>query len=254
MGPCEWPTIGCGDCDALAELEDAQDGRVTADQVREMAVEFLWAVTGRKFGLCPVDVRPVRNCGPSTWRGPAWGPALVGGQWYNLGCGSCADACGCENPGVVLPGPVHEVRSVTIDGQTLPDGAYRVDSRAVLVRTDGGSWPTVQDLDAPTGSPGTWQIDYLRGVPVPTGGQIAAGVLACELAKAICGRRDCQLPQRVQTVTRDGMSLTMLDPFLGDDGQTGIWVIDSWVQSQVKAPRPLRAFSPDARPSPMRTV
>lgn len=254
MGPCEWPVVGCGDCDALNELETPQDGRVSADQIREFATGFLWAVTGRKFGVCPVSVRPVARCGPSTWNDPvgAWEPALIGGEWHNLTCGACSGQCGCDAPGVVLPGPVSEVTQVTIDGVTVDPSEYRIDSRAVLVREDG-AWPTTQDLDLPAGAPGTWQIDYLRGVPVPTGGQVAAGLLACELAKAVCGRRDCQLPQRVQSVTRDGMSLTMLDPFDGfTDGQTGIWAIDAWVSSQVKAPRPLRVFSPDYRPAPMR--
>jgi hypothetical protein len=101
-------------------------------------------------------------------------------------------------------------------------------------------------MGAPAGGPNTWQVDYLLGQPVPIGGQIAAGVLACELAKAACSDGSCQLPQRIQTITRQGVTIAMIDSF--DDvshGATGIWIIDSWVSSIVNTPVPSRVYSPD---------
>jgi hypothetical protein len=54
----------------------------------------------------------------------------------------------------------------------------------------------------------------------------AAAILACELVKAHLGV-DCALPARVQTLTRQGMSMAILDPqeFLAF-GRTGLYEVD----------------------------
>jgi hypothetical protein len=103
-------------------------------------------------------------------------------------------------------------------------------------------------MDAPLGSENTWSVTYQQGKPVPVGGQIAAGLLACELAKAACGDKSCGLPQRVQSITRQGVTVAVLDAFDDiDTGHTGIWLIDSWVASVTKRPRRWRVLSPDRR-------
>jgi hypothetical protein len=281
-GPCDWPTVGCDDCTDLSALADVPvddagegegEGETTsvADLIVATATEYLWRWTGRAFGLCEVEVRPCRqDClgDPTTYEGwagrpdpylPTHGdrapftPALIAGAWRNISCGRCGDLCGCSETSVVrLPPPVYDVVDVTIDGDTLDPSAYRVDNRAALIRTDGGRWPTCQNLAAPAGDPDTWSVRYRWGAPVPIGGQVAAGKLACELAKAFCGSGDCQLPERVQTVTREGVTVGFLDAFDGlDDGRTGIWLVDSWVASIRRAPRRSAVYSPDStrRPS-----
>jgi len=143
---------------------------------------------------------------------------------------------------------------VLIDGAILDPKAYRVDNYSLLVRTDGGAWPACQDMAAAPTAENTFQISYLYGMPVPIGGQIAAGVLACELAKGATGDRSCMLPQRVQTIARQGVTVTMLDTF--DDvakGRTGIWLVDSWVSSVTRPPRGGRVFSVDI-PNPRNRV
>jgi hypothetical protein len=138
---------------------------------------------------------------------------------------------------------------VQIDGEVLDPSAYRVDNGRLLVRQDGGRWPTCQDMGAALGEDDTWGITYDKGYPVPAGGQIAAGLLANELAKAACNDRSCGLPQRVQTVTRQGVTIAVLDAFDDiDEGHTGIWLIDSWVASVVRRPRRMRVLSPDRMP------
>ena len=98
----------------------------------------------------------------------------------------------------------------------------------------------------PTTAPGTFSIAYDYGREVPIGGQLAAGVLACELAKAACRDSSCALPQRIQSITRQGVTVAVLDAFDDiDSGHTGIWLIDSWVSSIVKPLRPGRICSPD---------
>lgn len=259
--PCGWPLLYC----TPAAVEEGQDQPETgcthlealdADlraAVVSMATAHLWRWTGQVYGLCEVTVRPSRVCPPgSTYRGvprSGWTPVLIAGQWRNIGCGSCLSLCGCDHvPTVVLPHPVHQVHEVQIDGVILDPTAYRVDARRRLVRQDGGEWPAVQDLSRPAGDEGTWTVRFDWGAPVPPEGQLAAGLLACELAKAVCSADECRLPQRVQTVTREGVTVGILDPFDGlDQGATGLWTVDAWVASVTRSPARSRVYSPDRR-------
>jgi hypothetical protein len=272
--PCDWPALDCRDCTSLAELEDVvvgegegeDEGRTLAELVLEAATGYLWNWTGKRFGLCEVEVRPCRQDCPTDWStyyGPgtrdrfvpstgAWPfhPAQVGGVWRNLTCGACGDQCSCEHVSAIrLPGPVDSIVEVLIDGEVLDPAAYRVDDRRTLIRQDGADWPRCQDLSAPSGEPGTWSVRYRWGVPVPVGGQIAAGVLACEMAKALCGSNDCGLPQRItQSVTREGLSVAVFDPFdTLESGRTGLWLVDSWVASITHAPQRSTVTVPRAR-------
>lgn len=263
MAPCTWPISysSCGSCAAL-------DGMSPEDRaaVEEAAVEYLWNWTLRVFGVCPVVVRPCRSeCAgrPSTFwgygpygsggmadpYGPWPNPQLVDGLWTNVSCGFCAGACSCDGDRLrtlALPGPVTAVSEVLVDGVVLDPSAYRVDNRSLLVRLDGGVWPVCQDMTLPPSEVGTFRISYSRGAEVPVGGQVAAGVLACELAKAWCRDATCALPQRVQTVTRQGVTVAMIDNGEGiEKGQTGIWIIDSWVSSITNPVRPSTVLSPD---------
>lgn len=244
---CEWPVdyAECGPCDALTSLPASGIWRF-----EDMATEYLHLFTQMQFGLCEVTIRPCRqDCyeGISTYGiqpgvggSSRWQPALVGGKWYNLGCGGgCRDNCGCGAYGssMTFDQPVWDILRVEINGVTLDPSAYRVDNRRLLVRQDGQQWPYCQNMSRPLGQEDTWAVTYRVGAPVPIGGQIAAGKLACELAKAACGAGSCELPQRWQTITRQGVTISAaLDTFQGlDEGKTGIWLIDAWVASVTRA-------------------
>jgi hypothetical protein len=243
--PCDWPVDYCNDGSLPAPLDAMDAARV--QRYERMAVDYLWSWTRQQFGTCTVALRPCRQpChGGITGNRSPFTPALIGGRWFNLACGSCGDQCGCSYVStVVLPGPVGAIEQILIDGAVLDASKYRLDGR-YLIRTDGELWPTCQDLAAATTEDGTWEITYTLGIPVPTGGQIAAGVLARELAKAACGDTSCALPRRIQSITRQGVAIVM-DSF--EDlakGGTGIWLIDSWVSSVTAAPAPARVYSPD---------
>lgn len=259
--PCDWPVdysaCGGGLPEPLASLPAS--GVATFE---EMAATYLWDWTGRKYGQCEVTLRPCRqDCweGRSTFWGGSGGPlrgglpftpALIRGQWYNLGCGTCGDTCGCGSTQALrLPGPIASVGEVQIDGTVLDPAAYRVDNGRFLVRQDGDLWPTCQDMNLVLGQPDTWGVTYTKGYAVPKGGQVAAGLLANELAKAACNDKTCGLPRRVQSITRQGVTVAVLDAFDDiDEGHTGIWLIDSWVASVVRRPRRMRVLSPDRRP------
>jgi len=254
----------------------------------DFATGILWRLSGRQFpGECPRLVRPCfgDNCGCGMqgwlqwpmggWSFWVWDQAAVGwafpslpyrvdGQWFNLGQGCCGG--GCNLDGVTLPAPVGDVIQVVIDGVVLPPTAYRVEGYLRVVRTDGGHWPCTNNravdsspyVGPPDGSKvGTWQIEYTYGRGPEKDGKIACARFACEIAKFLCNSDDCQLPQRVKNVVREGVTMDFMDPltFL-DDGKTGVYETDLWLQSvnpdrlqrratirRLDAPRPFHGFT-----------
>jgi len=261
---CEWPAVYPDDtpCNALASLPASGQARF-----EQMAAEYLWRYTGRQFGQCEGVIRPCRqDCfeGVSTYGsdsrvGSPWQPTLIGGRWFNVGCGGgCADTCGCGSWGSVLrfETPVTEVVAVEVDGVLLDPSAYRVDGYRLLVRQDGGRWPYCQNMSLPLGTEGTWAVTVKIGAPVPIGGQVAAGKLACQLALAASGAKECELPQRWQTITRQGVTIAAgLDAFDDlDAGKTGIWLIDSWVASVTKPDIGFSVAVPNLRTAGRRTT
>lgn len=220
-----------------------------------IATDVLWALTGRVFGFTECTVRPC--FGPrdgSTYRGSEgardgyWWPGLINQTWAVGGCG-CTSGCRCVGPSeVALPGPVHEIVRVLVDGQEVASTAYRIRNSRWLIRTDGGQWPQQQDLTAPDDGAGAFTVRYLQGLEVPTAGQLAAGDLAVEFLKARTGGR-CKLPDRAISVSRQGVDIQMVDAqVLFEQGLTGIASVDQWIASvnpsKVKS-RP-RVFSPDS--------
>ena len=242
--PCLWPLswVACSDTDALDSLTEYE-----REAVEAMAVDYLTSWTQGVFGTCPVVWRPCRQrCfgGP----GSMYLPLSFGGRSYAGGCGVCGDSCSCFNtPTLRLVGPVASIDSVTIDGVALDADAYRLYSGNLLSRVDGGAWPTCQDMSAPPGQEGSFVISYQHGNPVPIGGQIAAGLLAVEMAKALCNDTECQLPLQVQQISRQGITISLMRDFnqLMANGQTGIWLVDSWMASVMQPRRPSRVYSPD---------
>lgn len=253
MAPCDWP-VEPSCCPAWDTADPDLRARVSA-----VATEILWALSGRRFGVCPITVRPCRTpCvgGLAPAFGPYYGggsftPTLLDGAWVN-GCGTCTSDCSCgELCEVVLPGPVDSVIEVTVDGLAIPPADYLVhDHRALVRREAGACWPTCQDLAAPPTDPGTFAVTYGLGIPVPAAGLYAAEVYACELVKA-CTDGPCRLPRRVTSVTRQGVTWALLDPmeFLAD-GLTGLYEVDAWIKAVNPAGLAVgaRVHSPDRRP------
>lgn len=215
---------------------------VTGDAVM-MASEVLWALTARRFGLCTVTIRPCRReCFSAVWGsyGNWWEygtyptPALIGGSWFNITCGSCDDGCSCTRVSdVMLPGPVYEVGAVRVDGVVLTKNVdYRLDDYRRLVRLGGEEWPLCNDLNLDDSQPGTWSVTFSQGEPVPRLGRIAVGILATEFAKLLICDSSCALPKPVQSLSRQGINLTFLDPNeVFADGRTGLYVPDMFIST-----------------------
>lgn len=225
------------------------------------AIEILHALTGRRFGACPVTVRP---CGPRCrevggwwtypvrtdgWVGGSPGgvlaPFIRDGAWFNCGCNG---GCSCRaTEELWLPGPVASVGEVQVGPDVLDPTAYRIDNGDTLVRVDGGRWPECQDMDGSLGDPNTLFVTYSKGLDVPLGGQIAAGMLAGEFAKA-CTGQPCGLPGALSSLSRQGVEVQMIDPTnLLESGLTGIQHVDLWIRAVNPARKSgrSRVWSPD---------
>ncbi|MFJ9029814.1 hypothetical protein ACIRQP_15025 [Streptomyces sp. NPDC102274] len=241
MPACDW-TLNTSCCPAWSGYDEAVQAAATA-----WAMGILDSLTGHQFGQCPVTVRP---CGPkcANWGGymtfpvtrdgylrgngmPWMLPYIDGaGAWRNCTCaGTCSCRARCEVP---LPGPVEAVDEVRVDGLVLDPSAYRVDNGSLLVRTDGECWPQCQDMGLPVTAEGAFAVTYRRGLPLPPAGQIAAGELACEFAKACAGDSSCALPQQLQSLSRQGINVQVVDPqAVLSEGMTGIANVDLWIRS-----------------------
>lgn len=232
--PCSpWTPIWCKD---LLPETAAISGAAL-----EAATHILWAKSGRQYDECSVTWRPCRkDCWDGGWPfasswneyGTSWPhPYTYNGQWFNLGCGGCVGTCSCTALQMVaLPDPVASITSVKIDGATLPASGYTVYDYRTLLRVDGGLWPICNDLNKPSTAVGTWEITATVGVAVPTLGKMAVGELAYELALACVGNRNCALPSAVQSIVRQGVSMTFLDPNeMFADGKLGLRLCDLFI-------------------------
>lgn len=219
-----------GPCEAW-ELECATFPEGTTPELEAVAsmaaTEALWMRTKQQFGTCAVTLRPCRKeCFPAWpwvpstgWNdlsGGVWPwpqPALVGGNWINIACGSCTSGCSCSTVSEVrLPYPVNSIVEVKVDGVVLPSSAYRVDNFNLLVRLDGQDWPRCNDLNLGDDQPGTWSVTARYGDDVPQLGKLAAGQLAVEIAKRCVGAGGCVLPTgTVQQVSRQGVTKVFFD-------------------------------------------
>jgi hypothetical protein len=215
FGPCA-PWTPTWTCDIAAIAGAAA---VTGVAV-EIASEVLYLLTAQRFDQCSVTIRPCRQeCVNSfgaigTWwqYGTYPRPYWWNGTWYNLTCGSgCpSNSCSCVTiDEVTLPGPV-DVTQVKVDGVILVEGVnYRVDDYRKVVRIDGVLWPFCQDLSKADTEVGTWSMTVTFGEPVPALGSLAVGELALEIVKYLTCAADCQLPQGVVDISRQGVSMTI---------------------------------------------
>jgi hypothetical protein len=248
-GPCGW-VVNTDICTTWANASAPVQAWAVG-----VASLVLWSATGRQYSSCPSTVRP---CWPrqeplyQTWpvgydgegywglRGAVGSVVLIGG-----GCG-CSASCACSPSQVALPGPVQSVTSVQVDGVTLDPSGYLLQGN-YLVRASGSEWPSSQNLALPLGQPDTWGVTYVVGVAPPPALLDAAGIYACELAKGRTGG-NCQLPNRVQSVSRQGVEIQYVDTndYL-DKGLTGLADVDAVIRALNPAglAAPLRVLSPD---------
>lgn len=214
-----WPV----DLECCAEFGD-YDGLVQ-DRAIAMATRAMRSLTGWRVGGCPITVRPCpTGCLVYGAVYGGWQPQNWNGTWSNCGCGG-----GCIHNPLALDPPVGEVTSVKIDGVELDTDEYRVVDGNKLIRSDGQPWPGIQNLGLPDTEVGTWSVTYYNGLAVDALGAYAAGIMACEFAKACSGAK-CRLPSNVTEIVRQGITMTIL-PGTFPGGVTGIREVDAYVRT-----------------------
>lgn len=240
------------------------------DLALRLAAFTMYSLTGRQFGTVTLTLRPcnapmlpplyqvypVNLINPwGTDEGNSYYPLYINnGVWHNAGCrglNCCGATCEVELPRTV------SITSVLVDNATVDPSAYRVDNWSLLVRTDGACWPQCQDFDKNPGSgvTNTFVVTGVFGRTVPTEALDAAGILACELAKAIAGQ-PCRLPQRMQSLSRSGVSVQFpsVNTYL-DRGLTGLNEVDQVVVqfNPGRLAQSPKVFSVDLSPSRIKT-
>ena len=193
---CDWGDV----LNTCPEIEELDDETLLPQGVRNAILERVtWTLYmldgGRYPGICTTTRSLCRGCRRIR--------------------GFC---CCAEGDSIDLRGrfPIFDVWDVTIDDVVIDRSLYRVRNSRYLVRTDDEHWPSCT----------TWSATWAFGRNPPVGLKFAAAVFAREIAKSCLGL-DCALPERVTSVTREGMSYVILDSqkFI-DEGRTGIYDVD----------------------------
>jgi hypothetical protein len=231
-----------------ADLDLAYQSSLYADEACRMASTTLWAMSGRKFnGTTTVTERYVTVVNSFRYQGGSakdFYPHMVGGRIFNVPTEDWNDSA-YQSDGtsslsrIKLRGrpvtKVHLVRS-GYDGSVIPEDKYYIAEHSTLIAYKGVPWP-----------PGNIEVTYTYGQQPPTSGRMAAKVMAQELINAWSGDT-CALPDRITSVTRQGVSYTVLDSqdFL-ENMRTGVYLIDLFIKTTnpAGALAPAKVFSPD---------
>jgi hypothetical protein len=237
-----WTTVE--DLGSYADSDYAYDACKTASYI-------LWSLSGRKFsGITTVTERYVSQFDPyfrTAGSGYKYLPTLIEGNVQNLPVGRDLRVYGNDYLGdgtssrsrIRLRGrkviKIHTVRDSS--GNVVDPSKYYLADHSTLYASASTSW-----------NPFNIEITYTYGTPPPSAGRAAAKLLATELVKMYEGDDTCALPQRVTSVSRQGVSYTILDSqdFL-ENQRTGIYAVDLFLKSAnpSKAVARARVFTPD---------
>jgi len=251
---CPWPAdTTC--CSEWASYDPAVQTRAIA-----LASATLARLTAYRVTNCTVVVRPCKASVACTYSMPRftsyYGDYSYYRPWINES-GSWVNSCNCLRDcsctvlcEVRLPAPVGRVDAVKVNGAVIPTTNYRLDGdRLIWTGATACPWPTCQNLNLPDTAADSFSVTYVNG-PAPDGmGAYAAGVLACEFAKACSGGK-CRLPSGVTAVVRQGVTLN-LETGAFPSGFTGIREVDTYIalwnpkgRTQISS-----VWSPDLSPS-----
>ena len=191
-------------CEAFATSDDfiaaeCDCGELTPSEITDLLEDasdlLAFMSNGRVVGRCTTTLRPCRNsvCG---W----WFPDRIWPVW-------AADNCCCGVDELPLVTPIVSVNLITIDGEVLPSGDYKIIDGSKLVRTDGGSWPGCQDVGLDSSEAGTFAVNYTFGRRIPVFAKMAAVELACSLSKGVTPTGRQVLPPNTTYATHQGVQM-----------------------------------------------
>jgi len=109
---------------------------------------------------------------------------------------------------------VDAVKEIDADGVAFEwdTDAWRFDRPDRLVKQDiddsTGAWFPTQDAARPLSWPGQWWIEATIGIAPPADVLMAAEFLAGELLLAHTDPERCSLPDRIQSITRQGVTMS----------------------------------------------
>lgn len=159
-------------------------------------------------------------------------PALIYGNMYNLP--KLTDG---QRELRLRHTPVRSVSSVSYMGRELDPSEYTLRNSSYLVQKNALPWilNPIQELT----------VTYSYGTPPPSAGRRAAIRLANEIILFEKGSSMCALPERISSVSRQGVSYTIMDPqeFISN-GKVGIYEIDLFLAAvnPVKAKKRPKVF------------
>ena len=231
---------------STSELGDYSDTEFSYDAAKA-ASYLLWVLSGRKYtGVTTVTERYV--CASRTYQyGPASGTytaRLIDGDVHNLPMSRFDFYDDMTSDGLAVASrlrlrgrPVSKIHAIRDRaGNVIDPNRYYLVDHSTIQPVPGVPW-----------LPCNIEVTYSYGVEPPTMGKAAARMLAIEFARLWAGE-DCNLPQRVTSISRQGVSYTVLDPqgFV-DELRTGIYAIDLFLKAvnPDKAKNKARVFSPD---------
>lgn len=222
----------------------AQSSSEFAYDAAKTASYLLWALSGRKWSGVTTLTEIYRYndyTGERTFLGPqSLAPAVE-----PMGSATSLAWVRVSPTRIRLRGtPVREVTEVRAmvrglteePGEVIEPSHYTLNDAATL----DFNYNVVTDLS----------ITYKFGTPPPLAGEMAARQLAMEFAMAWDSDENCSLPARVTSISRQGVSYTILDnqAFI-DDLKTGVYAVDLFLKTANpdKARARAKVFSPDLR-------
>lgn len=214
-----------------------------------LASEIMYYWLGRQFrGECQITFRPKVSCGCGWWWWNGYRPVATWGDSSSGGGTANNCTCGGHVPQVDLGVyPVTSIDAVRINGVDLNPDLFHIDEYRFLVADNGNTFPTMQNLFSVPGAAGdaapewVFEVTVNYGQPVPMLAKRAAARLACELIKDGCLDIPCQLPARVISYVRQGISAQVQSSQdILNQGLIGILEIDL----------ALRAYNPSHLQSP----
>lgn len=182
--------------------------------------QVMWALSGRQFGVCSTTFYPYRRS--------------------SCGCGY--DRCDprthlrqnvlklAHHPAFVDDD--HDM-TVTLADVELDPSAWRLDGWRYLVRLDGTAWPIPLDPTDPN-DPDRMAVAHWYGKAVPPLGVLAAAEMSCEILKYLHDDKACRLPKKVQSISRQGMTVQLIGESLIDllsKGWTGLSLCDLFIRT-----------------------
>lgn len=182
----------------------------------EHASNLLYILSGRKYpGVQTVtEAYTSRDGGSGT---VSLTPTIFNGEIFNVAQGASAPReLHLRNT------PVRSVSSVYEDGVLLPTTEYTLRNGRYLVKAGGRPW-VIDPLREIT-------VTYQFGTNPPASGKRAAIRLANELILLDMNDDRCALPQHIQSVSRQGVSYTLVPPqdYL-EKGRIGIPEVDAFL-------------------------